>query len=169
SLRSRSHLLRVSSRSLYLRDVTSRFSGLECTRCAERFARDSRRSLCARCGGPLFARYELAALDRDAFAARPRGMWRWREMMPVLSPENVVTLGEGDTPLLDAPRLSASGKFASVAIKDEGNNPSGSFKARGLSAAVSKAKELGVRSIALPTAGNAGGPAAPHPPPAPMA
>jgi threonine synthase len=102
----------------------------------------------------------MERLDREAFASRPRGMWRWREMMPVVDEANVVTLGEGDTPLLDAPRLSAAGGFARLAIKDEGNNPSGSFKARGLSAAVSKAKELGVRAIALPTAGNAGGAAA---------
>ena len=87
-------------------------------------------------------------------------MWRWHEWMPVEDPENVVTLGEGDTPLLDAPRLAASGGFTSLRIKDEGNNPTGSFKARGLSAAISKAKELGTRAIALPTAGNAGGAAA---------
>ena len=145
---------------MYRRDVASRFADLECTKCGSRFARDSGRSLCAACGGPLFARYESGRLERGAFASRPRGMWRWAEMMPVLDPGNVVTLGEGDTPLLDAPRLSASGGFAAIAIKDEGNNPSGSFKARGLSAAVSKAKELGVRAIALPTAGNAGGAAA---------
>jgi threonine synthase len=87
-------------------------------------------------------------------------MWRWHELMPVAERDNVVTLGEGDTPLLEAPRLGASAGFATVRIKDEGNNPSGSFKARGLSAAVSKAKELGARAIALPTAGNAGGAAA---------
>lgn len=87
-------------------------------------------------------------------------MWRWHELMPVRDPANIVTLGEGDTPLLDAPRLAASAGFARLRIKDEGNNPSGSFKARGLSAAVSKARELGARSIALPTAGNAGGAAA---------
>ncbi len=81
-------------------------------------------------------------------------------MMPVENPANVVSLGEGGTPLLSAPRLSAAGGFTDLWIKDEGNNPSGSFKARGLSAAVSRAKELGHAAIAVPTAGNAGGAAA---------
>ena len=87
-------------------------------------------------------------------------MWRWHEMMPVGNPSNVVSLGEGGTPLLSAPRLGAKAGFTDLWIKDEGNNPSGSFKARGLSAAVSRARELGHRAIAVPTAGNAGGAAA---------
>jgi threonine synthase len=87
-------------------------------------------------------------------------MWRWHEMMPVEDPAHVVSLGEGDTPLLRADRLGAAHGFSDLWIKDEANNPTGSFKARGLSAAVSKAKELGAKSIALPTAGNAGGAAA---------
>jgi threonine synthase len=87
-------------------------------------------------------------------------MWRWHEMMPVEDPANVVTLGEGETPLLSAGRLGAAHGLSDLWIKDEGNNPTGSFKARGLSVAVSKAKELGASSIALPTAGNAGGAAA---------
>jgi len=87
-------------------------------------------------------------------------MWKWHEMMPVLDPANVVSLGEGATPLLPARRLGSRFGFTDLWIKDEGNNPSGSFKARGLSAAVSRAKELGVSAIALPTAGNAGGAAA---------
>jgi threonine synthase len=87
-------------------------------------------------------------------------MWRWHEMMPVEDPVNVVSLGEGDTPLLRAERLGAERGFSDLWIKDEGNNPTGSFKARGLSAAVSRARELGATAIALPTAGNAGGAAA---------
>jgi len=87
-------------------------------------------------------------------------MWRWHEMMPVEDSSCVVSLGEGDTPLLSASRLGAALGFCDLWIKDEGNNPTGSFKARGLSAAVSKAKELGATAIALPTAGNAGGAAA---------
>jgi len=87
-------------------------------------------------------------------------MWRWHEMMPVEDPAHVVTLGEGDTPLLAARRLGSASGFSDLWIKDEANNPTGSFKARGLSAAVSKAKELGFTKIALPTAGNAGGAAA---------
>jgi threonine synthase len=138
----------------------SSFTHLECTRCAERAERDSGASLCAVCAGPLFARYKPPPLDRDSSRGRPRSMWKWHEMMPVLDPGNVVSLGEGATPLLPARRLGSRLGFADLWIKDEGNNPSGSFKARGLSAAVSRAKELGVAAIALPTAGNAGGAAA---------
>jgi len=136
------------------------FSHLACTRCGSRFERDSRRNLCADCGGPLFARYDSRPLDRDAGSDRPRTIWRWHEMMPVEDPAHVVSLGEGATPLLRAERLGAAAGFPDLWIKDEGNNPTGSFKARGLSAAVSRAKELGAAKIALPTAGNAGGAAA---------
>ena len=135
---------------------------LQCTRCAWRFERDARANVCPRpsCGGPLFARYHPQSLDRAAFAGRPRGMWRWHEMMPVEDPRHVVSLGEGDTPLLRAERLGARAGFADLWIKDESANPTGSFKARGLSAAVSRALELGHRRVVVPTAGNAGGAAA---------
>ena len=136
------------------------FSSLECTKCGRSFERDRGANLCADCGGPLFARYRSPSLDRDAAAARPRTIWRWHELMPVADPSHIVSLGEGDTPLLFAGRLGAPAGFSDLWIKDEGNNPTGSFKARGLSAAVSKAKELGRTKIALPTAGNAGGAAA---------
>src|SRR2546426_8537838 len=140
--------------------VFSFFAHLVCTRCGRRFERDSRRDLCADCGGPLFARYHPLTLDRDATSSRPRSIWRWPEMMPVEEEDNVISLGEGGTPLLPAGRLGDSGGFSDLWIKDEGGNPTGSFKARGLSAAVSRAKELGYSKIALPTAGNAGGAAA---------
>jgi len=142
--------------------VFSFFAHLVCTKCGTQYERDSRRDLCAvaGCGGSLFARYHPRPLDRDAARDRPRSMWRWHEMMPVEDPTNIVSLGEGDTPLLRADRLGATRGFSDLWIKDEGNNPTGSFKARGLSAAVSKAKELGYEKIALPTAGNAGGAAA---------
>ena len=122
------------------------FAHLVCTRCGSRFERDSRRNLCADCGGPLFARYHPPALDRDAAAARPRSIWRWHEMMPVEDPGNVVSLGEGGAPLFSAGRLGDSAGFSDLWIKDEGNNPTGSFKARGLAAAVSKAKELAAKA-----------------------
>jgi threonine synthase len=142
----------------------SSFSHLTCTRCGARYERRSGRNLCSEpgCAGPLFARYAARALDRQVFAGpeRPRSMWRWHELMPVEDFSCVVSLGEGDTPLLPASRLGAALGFRDLWIKDEGNNPTGSFKARGLSAAVSKAKELGATAIALPTAGNAGGAAA---------
>jgi threonine synthase len=142
--------------------VFSLFAHLTCTKCGAQYERDSRQDLCAvrGCAGSLFARYHPRPLDRNASRDRPWSMWRWHEMMPVEDPANVVTLGEGDTPLLRAQRLGSPHGFADLWIKDEGNNPTGSFKARGLSAAVSKAKELGYAKIALPTAGNAGGAAA---------
>jgi threonine synthase len=133
---------------------------LSCTKCGASYERDQRINLCARCGGPLFPRYHPRALDRATGAQRPRTIWRWHEMMPVEDPANVVSLGEGGTPMLRAERLGAMDGFADLWIKDEGGNPTGSFKARGLSAAVSRAKELGYEKIALPTAGNAGGAAA---------
>jgi threonine synthase len=84
-------------------------------------------------------------------------MWRWRELLPVRDARHVVSLGEGDSPLLPAPRLGALAGLKRLLLKDEGSNPTGSFKARGISAAVSRARELGVKAVALPTAGNAGG------------
>ncbi|HKA35521.1 MAG TPA: threonine synthase [Thermoanaerobaculia bacterium] len=136
------------------------FSHLECTKCGSSLERGSRANLCAKCGGPLFPRYENRKLDRDSAAGRPHSIWRWHEMMPVEEPENIVTLGEGGAPLLRAERLGGPAGFPDLWIKDEGNNPTGSFKARGLGAAISKAKEHGATKIALPTAGNAGGAAA---------
>jgi len=138
----------------------SRLAHLACPRCGATFERDKRLNVCASCGGALFPRYHGLGLDRDAVGGRPRSIWRWHEMMPVEEPENVVTLGEGGTPLLRAERLGAPAGLRDLWIKDESANPTGSFKARGLSAAVSKAKELGEKKIALPTAGNAGGAAA---------
>jgi threonine synthase len=142
--------------------MSSRFAHLVCTKCAAAYERDSRLNLCpvAGCAGSLFACYASAPLDRYAVAGRPRSIWRWHELMPIVNPENVVSLGEGGTPLLHTQRLGTNSGFADLWIKDESGNPTGSFKARGLSAAVSKAKELGVHAIALPTAGNAGGAAA---------
>jgi threonine synthase len=129
-------------------------------RCGVLIDRDRRADICPACGGPLFARYHPARLERDDTAGRPRTIWRWHEMMPVEDPANIVSLGEGGTPLLRAQRLGEASGFARLWIKEESGNPTGSFKARGLSAAVSKAKELGVTKIALPSAGNAGGAAA---------
>ena len=135
---------------------------LSCTKCGARYERDRRVNVCAaaNCGGALFPRYHPARLERDAARERPRTIWRWHEMMPVEDPANIVSLGEGGTPLLRAGRLEERSDFGDLWIKDEAANPTASFKARGLSAAVSKAKELGYTKIALPTAGNAGGAAA---------
>jgi threonine synthase len=108
----------------------------------------------------LYARYDLDAarkhFSKGDLLRRPGNMWRWFELMPLRDETNVVTLGEGYTPLLPARTLGAKSGAVHLYIKEEGLNPTGSFKARGLSAAVSKAKELGIRVMAMPSAGNAG-------------
>lgn len=133
---------------------------LECTRCGGRYSPDELHNVCAHCGKVLFARYDLdrvrAEVPRAALAGREPTMWRYSEVMPVKDPANIMTLGEGMTPLLPAPAVGRTLGLRRVYIKEEGLNPTGSFKARGLSAAVSKAKELGVRAASMPSAGNAG-------------
>ncbi len=96
-------------------------------------------------------------VDRERIVRRHEGMWRWHEFLPVRQHENIVSLGEGDTPLLFIPRLGRELGLRSLHVKDESHNPTGSFKARGISAALSKAKELNVQKVIIPTAGNAGG------------
>ncbi len=112
-------------------------------------------------GRPLWVRYDLdaisSAVDRDTITARPPTMWRYHELLPVDRDENVVTLGEGMTPLLKCHRLGQELGLRDLWIKDESQLPTGSFKARGLCMAVSRAKELGAKRLAIPTAGNAGG------------
>jgi threonine synthase len=134
---------------------------LQCSECGNLFDPGIIQTFCQDCQAPLLARYDLEKasrnLDRDAFRVRPRGMWRWHELLPVQEEENRISLGEGDTPLMSLPRLGAEMGLRHLYVKDESLNPTGSFKARGLSAAVSKAKELGIKKIIIPTAGNAGG------------
>ena len=132
---------------------------LECSNCGATYSAEELHTTCAVCGKVLFARYDLEAarreLTREAVATRGRSMWRWFELMPVRDEANVVTLGEGGTPLLPARGIEQGLGARQVFVKEEGLNPTGSFKARGLSAAVSKAKELGVKKLAIPSAGNA--------------
>ncbi len=139
-------------------------SHLECTNCHNQYNADELHTICPNCGKVLYARYDLerarASFTKENLANRSHDMWRWHELMPIRNPANVITLGEGMTPLLRARRLGRALGFDSVLIKDEGLNPTGSFKARGLCAAVSRAYELGVKTIALPSAGNAAGAAA---------
>src|SRR5262245_14563456 len=134
---------------------------LKCSECGESYSADVVQTYCHNCNAPLLARYDLpraaAALDREALSRRPRGMWRWRELLPVRDQANEVSLGEGDSPLLSAPRVAARLGLKHLFIKDESFNPTGSFKARGMAAAVSRARELGLRELVTPTAGNAGG------------
>src|SRR5690606_21200221 len=109
---------------------------------------------------PLYPRYDLTALrDRftpEAVACRDATLWRYAEVLPVRDPAHRLTLGEGWTPLIDAPRLADALGIDCVWLKDEGQNPTGSFKARGLAMAVARAWELGERTVAIPSAGNAG-------------
>ena len=141
--------------------MKSYLSHLECTACGDTFSADELHRLCASCGKVLYARYDLdaagGALSPEQLPARPADMWRYFELMPVRSPDNVVSLGEGFTPIIRADRLGARLGCPGLLIKDEGVNPTASFKARGLSAAVSKAVELGVTGFTIPSAGNAGG------------
>jgi threonine synthase len=134
---------------------------LVCPVCAEQFNHALPQTFCQRCSSPLLAQYDLLALrthlDRDEMIRRPRGMNRWHELLPVLAPWNVITLGEGDTPMLHLPALGNKLDLAKLYLKDESFNPTGSFKARGMAAAVSKANELGIRRLVTPSAGNAGG------------
>lgn len=133
---------------------------LECPECKSHFDADQVQTFCTTCRSPLLARYDLAAVSASlrpaAVQARPRGIWRWAEILPVRQEEHRLTLGEGDTPLLHLQRLGARRSLANLFIKDEANLPTGSFKIRGLVMAVSRAVELGIRSFVIPTAGNAG-------------
>jgi threonine synthase len=139
----------------------SYLNNLQCSSCGRLFDPHQVQTYCPDCQAPLVANYDLetcrAKLDRDAYRRRPAGMWRWHELLPVFDVGHQVTLGEGDTPLLRLPRLGAELGLTRLYLKDESFNPTGSFKARGLSAAISKAKELGLTKVIIPTAGNAGG------------
>jgi len=134
---------------------------LECSKCGRRHDADRLQTACDACGKPLFARYDLdavgGALTKEMLVGREASMWRYFELLPVRERRNIVSLGEGWTPLTPAPRLGEEIGVPDLWIKDEAIIPTGTFKARGLSAAISKAKELGVRRVALPSAGNAAG------------
>src|SRR6185295_7078808 len=118
-------------------------------------------NLCTACGKPLLVRYYLeraqVTLTKDSLASRRPDLWRYREVLPVEDDKNIVSLGEGWTPLVHAPRLGKRLGIHELYIKDEGQNPTQSFKARGMAAAVSMAKELGATKLAVPSAGNAAG------------
>ena len=134
---------------------------LECTFCHETFSADEPHRTCSECGKVLYPRYDLDAarhgFSRESLRGRSADMWRYFEVMPVRDYSNVITLGEGFTPIFKVERLGSKMACSALYIKDEGKNPTASFKARGLSAAVSKAKELGLTKLAMPSAGNAAG------------
>jgi len=134
---------------------------LECAACGLRHEARRLHNLCTQCGKPLLVRYDLkraaASLTKESLASRAPDLWRYREVLPVEHDENIVNLGEGFTPLVHASRLGAQLGLSKLFIKDEGQNPTQSFKARGMAAAVSMAKELGATKLAVPSAGNAAG------------
>ena len=141
-------------------DLPTFVTHLECGLTGERYEADVVQGL-SKAGKPLLVRYDLAgvrkALTKDMLASRPQTLWRYREMLPVRRPENVVSLGEIVTPLISLPRIAkAIAPGGEILVKDEGRLPTGSFKARGLVMAVSMAKELGIKTMAMPTNGNAG-------------
>ena len=129
-----------------------RIAYLECTRCGKHLPADRPQKICPKDGGVLYVRYDLASLKgklrTEDLRGRVASMWRYAEVMPDALP---VTLGEGFTPML------SSREFPNVFIKDEGLNPTGSFKARGMSVAVTMARQYGLTKLAVPSAGNAGG------------
>ncbi|MHB1430711.1 MAG: threonine synthase [Streptosporangiaceae bacterium] len=137
----------------------SYLSFLECSRCQEKYDAHVPQSVCA-CGSPLLARYDLPGIaqnvDKEVFRDREPTLWRYHELLPVQSPEMVISLGEGMTPLLRLPRMGAAVGLRNLLMKDEGLLPTGTFKARGAAVGVSRAKELGIPAIAMPTNGNAG-------------
>ena len=137
----------------------SYLSDLSCPRCGTRYPAGVLQGVCT-CGSPLLARYDLQRLAaesaRTAFAGREASLWRYHELLPVSREESIVSLGEGMTPLVALPRLGTRLGVPRLLMKDEGVIPTGSFKARGAAVGVSRAAELGVAGIAMPTNGNAG-------------
>lgn len=127
--------------------MKSRLTHLECSRCGATSEPDRIAQLCDACGSPLLARYDLRGVDRSALGGRRPDLWRYRELLPVRNDENIVTLGEGMTPII---------RLKDYLLKDDGVIPTGTFKARGAAVGVSRARELGVRTLAMPTNGNAG-------------
>ena len=136
-------------------------SHLQCGLCGLEYEAQRLHNLCTACGKPLLVRYDLdrakMTLTKESLAGRRTDLWRYREVLPVEDDKNIISLGEGWTPLLRATRLSRRIGIQNLFIKDESQNPTQSFKARGMATAVSMAKELGVKKLAVPSAGNAAG------------
>lgn len=135
---------------------------LECANCQKHYEAQKLHNLCDECGKPLLVRYDLKkaaeTLTKDSLKSREANLWRYKEVLPVENEKNIVSFGEGWTPLLEAKNLAESLSLKlNLYIKDEGQNPTQSFKARGMTAAVSRALELGAEKLAVPSAGNAAG------------
>jgi threonine synthase len=142
-------------------EVYSYLDFLYCSECGDQFNPDEIHTFCKKCNAPLLSHYDLdrmrVEVRREQIANRSKGMWRWHELLPVRDEANRVSLGEGDTPLLRIDRTGKNLGLKNLYLKDESLNPTATFKARGLAAAISRAKELGITKVIIPTAGNAGG------------
>ena len=134
---------------------------LECANCGQRYDAAQLHNLCTTCQRPLWVRYNLAEVKqrfpKQALADRPQTMWRYQELLPVGDPARIVSLAETMTPILELKRTAAEFSLEHLYLKDESRLPTGSFKARGMAVAISKASEFGIKKVAVPTAGNAGG------------
>ena len=134
---------------------------LSCSACKEHYTPNRLYNLCTQCGKPLLVQYDLEraaqTLTKAALPSRSSNLWRYREVLPVVEDENIISLGEGWTPLIHVSRLGEQLGMPQLYIKDESLNPTASFKARGMTTAVSMAKELGVKKLTVPSAGNAAG------------
>jgi threonine synthase len=141
--------------------MASYITHLECANCGERYDSNLVQGLCVKCQRPLWVRYDLDAVgkrfSKQDLAGRPQTMWRYLELLPINDPSKIVSLAETVTPLVPTPRLAAAFGVRELLVKDESRLPTGSFKARGMAMAISKANEFGLRHVAVPTAGNAGG------------
>lgn len=135
-------------------------SHLECSKCGRKHDPGKTQTVCVNCKGILLARYDLAkvadTLSKKDLKTRVRSMWRYKELLPVNKDENITTLGEGLTPILQLKKMSSKFGIKELFMKDDGQMATGSFKARGMSSAISKCKELGIKKVAVATAGNAG-------------
>ncbi len=139
----------------------SYFTHLECGYCEKVYDKDKIWNLCPDCGKPLLARYDLATakkeFTKEKLNGREKNLWRYREMLPLIDQKFRLSLGEGFTPLIRAERMENFIVKKNIFIKDEGLNPTTSFKARGLCLAISKANEFGIKEVSIPSAGNAAG------------
>ncbi len=144
--------------------MSSYLTHLECSECGHVFSYHEKHTTCRRCNSLIFARYGLCqaiqSITKEAIQSRPRGIWRWEELLPIQTEQNRVALGEGDTPLIKLNKTGRTYGITHLYCKDESRNPTSSFTARGICVALSRARELGIEKIAIPTAGNAGGAAA---------
>ncbi len=141
--------------------IESRLIDLRCPECGRIFPADQVQTYCSDCSSPILANYDLSGLSKtlkpQEVRQRKQGIWRWSELLPVRQDRFRLSLGEGDTPLLSLPFISQITGLQALFLKDDGLNPTGSFKARGLAMAIARGLELGLSSFVIPTAGNAGG------------